>query len=781
MQTALIVCGVNIVEDSTYMCALRTLTVPLIALLGIQFLSTAALAQNDPAAEDAAKKPVVDSFVVIKVDKEMELKEFLDVISKATKKPLLYDPNGQRIRNQKMGSSFSHRVPRDKLFITFRSILSFYELTLVPIGPKGYEIYLAIDSRSTNNFVKNKAVYVDYRELEEVSDHDGLYISCAIPVKHIANLTTLRTALSTMVSPAGIGRVHEVPGSNNIIIMDFAPTVAAMARLIQQMDVEPENRKMVMEFIELNFAYADDVADIISELVSVQRQSRTTNRRGSAGVASASPEPRIIAYEPKNALVVASTLEDFERIRLLVDKFDQKGDEVSLVEVIRLNHVQAEDVADTLTQVLEGMGGALATQNTQPARQGGNRPRNPNTSRTGGRNDDMQPQVVPDTATNSLIVAADRKTITAIKDIVKQLDQPKDQVLIEASLIALVRTDDFQLGVELVGIDNNGLNSSTASGFGVTNFGLSTFEDTDGDLIPDINVPNALQNGGGGLVAGIFRNGGIPVMLNALQRLNNAQVISMPSVVTYDNSAATLQSLQDAPVGSQAELSSGSLQQGFDDFVSAGVTLVVSPHISADEYLRLDIELEVSSFQGESSGAGLPPPRQRNIIDTTIALPNEHTVVMGGLIGEDETVSESKVPLLGDIPVIGYLFKNKTRQKVKRNLFIFVTPHILRQHGVSFDELHKQTWIAKMKADELIGHIELHNTNFKLDPRFKDPEEFGQAMLDVSSHIDADRFQEVPAEIALQELQSLRRSVTEKDKKSDDTNKKPTPRYPTNK
>jgi hypothetical protein len=186
---------------------------------------------------------------------------------------------------------------------------------------------------------------------------------------------------------------------------------------------------------------------------------------------------------------------------------------------------------------------------------------------------------------------------------------------------------------------------------------------------------------------------------------------------------------------------------------------VVSPHISADEYLRLDIELEVSSFQGDSSGAGLPPPRQRNIINTTIALPNEHTVVMGGLIGEDETISESKVPLLGDIPVLGYLFKNKTRQKVKRNLFIFVTPHILRQHGVSFDELHRQTWIAKMKADELIEQIEIHNANFKLDPRFKDPEDLGQAMLDVSSHVDAGRFQEVPAEIALQELQRLRRLV----------------------
>jgi len=730
------------------MRALRTYLVPL-ALLA---LAAPALSQNAGGGKDADK-----NLVIINVSKDLELSAFLDNIAKATGKPLLYDPQGQRIRGQKMGSTFSHRVPQDKLFITFRAILSFYELTLVPIGPKGYEIFLAIDSRSTNNFVKNKALYVDYRELDQYEDHDGLFISCAIPVKHIENLTTLRTALSTMVTPAGIGRVQEVAGSGNIIVMDFAPTVVAMAKLLRQMDVQPESKRMVMEFIELEFAYADEVADIISELVTVQRQAQRPSSRGRTSVASSSPEPRIIAYEPKNALVVASTAEDFARIELLIEKFDQRGEQLSTVEVIRLNHVEADEVADTLTQVLEGMGGVLGSQG--PQRPTGNRPRGPNTSRTGGSSRSQEPQVVPDTATNSLILAADHRTITALRDIIRQLDQPKDQVLIEAALIALIRTDDFQLGVELVGIDNTGLNSGTASGFGVTNFGLSTFEDTDGDLIPDINVPTALQAGGGGLVAGIFRNGGIPIMLTALQQLNHAKVLSMPSVVTYDNIAATLESLTDEPVGSQAELSSGSLQQGFDEFVSAGVTLVVSPHISADEYLRLDIELEVSSFQGDSSASGLPPPRQRNIINTTIALPNEHTVVMGGLIGEDETIGEQKVPLLGDIPILGYLFKNKTRRKVKRNLFVFVTPHILRQHDVDFSDLHKQTWISKMKADELIDHIELHNSHFKLDPRFKDPEELEQAMLDVSSHVDAGRFQEVPAEIALQELQVLRKNV----------------------
>jgi general secretion pathway protein D len=725
----------------------KALQVWLCGLLLLAVAAPTALAQDDELVE-------------VKLEKDLQITEFLDLISKSTGKPLLYDPNGQRIRGQSLGAGFTHEIPKDRVFDTFRAILAFYELVLVPIGPKGYEIYLVIDSRSTNNFVKNKAVYVDHKELERYEDHDGLYISCAIPLVHIENLTTLRTALSTMVSPAGIGRVHEVPGSNSIIIMDFAPTVSAMAKLIRQMDVQPPGKALVLEFIELNYAYADDVADIIGELVTAQRQAQVTQRRGQTRVTTQTPEPRILAYEPRNALVIAATEDDFELIKSLVERFDEASPELSTVEVMRLNHVEAEDIADTLTQVLEGMGGALAGPQQAPRRPG-QRPTQPGVRRT-SRADEFEPQVVPDPVSNSIILAADRKTIVALKDILTQLDIPKDQVLIEATLISLTRTDDFQLGVELIGIDETGLNSSTASGFGVTNFGLSTFEDTTGDGIPDINIPNALSTPGGGLVAGIFRNGGIPVLLQAVQRLNNAQIVSMPSVVTYENSSATLTSQQEQPVGNQTELSSGSLTQAFEDYVQAGVVLTVSPHISADNYLRLDLELEVSSFTGDPPGAGLPSPRITNNLLTTVALPNEYTVVMGGLISEEDTVSEIKVPLLGDIPVLGYLFKNKTRTKIKRNLFIFVTPHILRQRGVSFDELHRQSWIAKMKADELIEAVEIHNSNFMRDPRFKTPDESGMAALDISTLIDAGRFQEVPAERALLELQQLRQRAASK-------------------
>ncbi|HEX5136710.1 MAG TPA: secretin N-terminal domain-containing protein, partial [Planctomycetota bacterium] len=409
-----------------------------------------------------------EDLVEIRFTADLQLTQFLETISRTTNKPILYDPTSQKlVKTSTMGSNLTHRVPKNRLFDTFRAILAFYELTLVPIGPKGYEIYLAIDSRSTNNLVKNKAVYVDYKDLPQYEDNDGLFISCAIPIRHIENLTMLRTALSTMVTPAGIGRVHEVPGSQSIIIMDYAPTVSAMAQLIRQMDVAPEGKQLVLKFIELNYAYADDVADIITQLVEAQREAAAPIQRNqaAAGVPT-SPEPRIIAYEPRNALVIAATEDDFNLISDLIGRFDQAGEPTSMVEVVRLNHVEAEDVADTLTQVLEGLGSALTGpgqgQPGQPQPQG--RPTQQGIRRTGGRSDDYEPQVVPDAVSNSLILAANRRTIVALKDIITQLDIPKDQVLLEATLISLTRTDDFDLGVELTGIDEGGLTSDTPSG-----------------------------------------------------------------------------------------------------------------------------------------------------------------------------------------------------------------------------------------------------------------------------------------------------------------------------
>ena len=330
--------------------------------------------------------------VKVEIAKDMPLDGFLELISRSTGRPVLFDPNGQRIRNQTMGVTISMEVPKEQLFDTFRAILTFYELTLIPVGPSGYETYFAIDSRSTNNFIKNKAIFVEADALPTYAGKDGLYISSFIPIEHVENLTTLRTALSTMVSPAGIGRVHEVPGVG-ILVMDFAPTVAAMQRIIRAMDL-PGGQAQVLESIELTYANAKEVAETVQDLyLEVPAPAEPAAAR--RGIRLPDPMPRVVPFRSRNAVLVRATRRQLESIRGLVTKLDQKANQRGAFEMVKLSHVNAADLANVLTVTLMG-----------PATM------------------DWPCRIVPEQHTNSLLLNGDHNAIGAMKELIKLIDVP---------------------------------------------------------------------------------------------------------------------------------------------------------------------------------------------------------------------------------------------------------------------------------------------------------------------------------------------------------------------
>jgi len=261
------------------------------------------------------KPAVAEEQVTITLTKDQQPTDFVDGAALTVGRPILYDPSGQRFqKGQTMGVDMKWSVPKGKELDLVRSILAFYEITLVPVGPKGYEVLLAIDGqRSTNNLVKNKVTVVPSESLADYGDRDGLYIMTSVPVRHIENLTMLRTALSTMVTPAGIGRVHEVPGVNRIMLMDYAPVVVAMARVVKEMDVDPE--PVVTQTIVLKYAQAVPLAVTLKELFAAEPQPRP---QGQAIGSPITPSPRIAAYEPRNAIVVVATEKDLARIAEVV-------------------------------------------------------------------------------------------------------------------------------------------------------------------------------------------------------------------------------------------------------------------------------------------------------------------------------------------------------------------------------------------------------------------------------------------------------------------------------
>jgi type II secretory pathway component GspD/PulD (secretin) len=334
-----------------------------------------------------------DETVSIKFDKDMELASMLDAMSAATGRPVLYDPNSQRIRAQKVGVNLEMKVPASRLFDAFRAIIATWELTLVPIGPHGYEVYLVIDSRSTNNFVKNKAQFLEAEQVPEYRDRDGLYVAAFFPLSNVSNMTMVRTALSSLVSPAGVGRVMEIPDVG-LIVMDFAPTVYTMQELLKRLDV-PNQATQVLESFELKYGRAAEVAYAVQELWT---EIVATGPQGTrAGIRMSGPPPRIVPYAARNAVVARGTREEVEMIRGLIAKIDQPARTTAqTVDVIRLKHIHAHVLVNTLNAVL-----AAPTALDPTAR------------------------VVADPQSNAIILSGSPYAVPGIKDIIAALDLPR--------------------------------------------------------------------------------------------------------------------------------------------------------------------------------------------------------------------------------------------------------------------------------------------------------------------------------------------------------------------
>ena len=201
----------------------------------------------------------------------------------------------------------------------------------------------------------------------------------------------------------------------------------------------------------------------------------------------------------------------------------------------------------------------------------------------------------------------------------------------------------------------------------------------------------------------------------ALNTVTKTRVLQLPSIVTTDNEEATIQVLEEQATTDSTTSSGGNVSGGFQSFQEAGTTLAISPHIANDDYLLLNINLEVSVFLGEPKTLGtiqIPADRLRRNIQTAVMVPNRHTVVIGGLIGQQDRGEVDQVPYLGQIPILGELFKSTLKSNRETNLFLFVTPTILKATVPDFSDYDQVTCDRKRKADELIGHTEIPFSNF---------------------------------------------------------------------
>ena len=281
---------------------------------------------------------------------------------------------------------------------------------------------------------------------------------------------------------------------------------------------------------------------------------------------------------------------------------------------------------------------------------------------------DVPITMLVDQPTNSLIVRGTTRDIEQVRRLVDQLDIRQPQVMIEIMIVSLSESDTFDLGVELA---KSELDGSTivelASLFG---FGLSGTTETP-----------ASSNGGSGVV---INPGDFAVVVRALQTLNEGRSVSLPKALVDNNETATLNAVLQQPVAS-INASSTVATTSFNGFEDAGTSITVTPQISSGDRLTLQYDVELGTFVGDSADPSLPPPRQQNTLSSRSTIPDGYTVVLGGLDVETDGEAVSQVPLLGDIPFVGELFKSRSRTTTRSRFFVFLRADVLRHSG--FEDL----------------------------------------------------------------------------------------------
>ncbi|MES2605181.1 MAG: type II secretion system secretin GspD [Pseudomonadota bacterium] len=451
--------------------------------------------------------------------------------------------------------------------------------------------------------------------------------------------------------------------SNSIIVTDTAANIARIRAMIEFIDRSSVKQTQI---VPLQNAAAADVVGLLQQL------------RGSAEIPSTAPM-QIVADERTNSILLSGEQAQMQQYLPLIEQLDSPLTQDGKVNVINLQYARAESLAPLLSGILRNGATAAApgAEGAAPAAAGG------------------ASSVEADSATNSLIITADAETLQTLKNVIARLDIRKAQVLVEAIIVELSGERGQDLGVQWLFQNDNGVYGSSSSGSptsaAIAGAALAGEQvDVNGNAV-DFRGPlaQALALTPGQLL-GVGRlddDLSFNVLISALQSEKAANILSTPSLLTLDNEEAVITVGRNVPFVTGSFTSTGNNSSNPDnpfqtvERQNVGVTLRVTPHINEGDSLVLELSQEVSSLLGAGSVLlnGNPITNER-IIETTVLANDGQTVVLGGLMEDSLNQNDQRVPLLGDIPGLGRLFRNTSDSTSKTHLVVFLRASIMREN-----------------------------------------------------------------------------------------------------
>lgn len=276
-------------------------------------------------------------------------------------------------------------------------------------------------------------------------------------------------------------------------------------------------------------------------------------------------------------------------------------------------------------------------------------------------------RIVADSARNQLIIRAPVKVHEQLEQIIKQLDRPRRQVLVEVQIVSLTTTDEFNFAAD---VQINAGDFSFLSALGVTTPGTS--------ISTPVGVGAA---SGSGLTTGVIRSDFVPIAINALQSIGDARIVSTPQILVNDNQEGNIRSVREEPTEVTNQTTGAPTTTSQGPSVEAGTELIVRPQIAGDNSVALNFAIEVSSFDVSARRGNLTPPKQTEAYNSVVSVPSNSTIIVGGFRFDEMSEAVDKIPLLGDIPLLGEFFKSRSTRDQSRVIYVFITPTVISETG----------------------------------------------------------------------------------------------------
>jgi general secretion pathway protein D len=629
-----------------------------------------------------------------------EITDIVKAMSELTGKNFIIDPG---VRG-KITILAPTKITVAEAYQAFLSALAINGLAVVPSG-SFYKIRLAKPAQRDGIPVYSGEYFPNFDQM----------ITRVVHLKHISAQNIGQDLRQLMTN---LGEIQAFPQTNTLILSDYGTNIDRVMRIIEQIDVAGFDDQL--EVIPVRFAKSKDMAELINRIVN-RGEGGNQPRAGAIGVPRFPVRPGgqnqqgggssfffVIPDERTNALIVVGSRGGIDRVKRLLNQLDFpiKPEDAGGVYVYYVRHGDAEKISQTLTGVIKEAGPRPGAGGPAGAMQG------PFVSPISGVQAGAQQlfggdvKINADKATNSLVIVASKQDYDVILNLLRRLDIPRNQVFVEAILVEMSATDSdtWEMGFTK-------LNSSGVREWGFNPLNPLTLanpiSNTPGAILgfasgDKIQIQNPVPGSGGG---------GQPITINSilgfvnfLTTYRSANVLSSPQIMVMDNEEGLISVGDKVVIGTEPSTATaaGIVQAGAPKFEDANIDLKIKPFISpGTDRIRMEIEASVKQLSNAT-----PPPQFKDSVQplgqrkvkTNIVVPNGDTAVIGGLIRDENTETTSKVPLLGDLPVLGWLFKSSQKKSVKTNLITFLTPTVVRDPS----DARK---VLDQRVEERLDHI----------------------------------------------------------------------------